>query len=561
MSPAKRSPAARIAGWLLFVAVRYWPVQSRDWGHAAIAELHQIHDSREALRWACGGIFVFLRAVGLHLLNWALLPPGAKSVPGALGLDGTDRSRNPKHSRLITALLLAAAVLLLLLPSGREAISDVCSTTKFFIRSNSDWNDAEALAKQGEKENDAHKLAFAAISHPDPSRELQLASKAVLLDPSLTWIYADSFHRMNDTRGALSEDLYHQLIARDPDNGYLYLLRANELGNSKYYLSLDQYPRRSKKEIEDSFTSDPQWLSLMQKGIAAPRYDSYARSRSELGRGLWNRDNSLPPYLMISSLWTVPIPDFNQLTIYVNFRIREANELLASGQSEQAEQSLQELNAFGQRMAAANQATIETISGADISRKALRELHSFYVTTQRPKEAATTATELDELEAQREAKLAVAKKSFENPSFDRYRRPAVHVLLCIVALLSCGLALAIGLGILEWTSAFPGKRKKWARNLACFVADYAPPALLLSCAGLLFSFRPFAEAFAHYRSANGTSTDLRFFSDVLLTLGSVFAPRLPDHATYYAWWAITIVLALSALLIILRRLLYSLRSV
>lgn len=88
---------------------------------------------------------------------------------------------------------------------------------------------------------------------------------------------------------------------------------------------------------------------------------------------------------MISSLWTVPIPDFNQLTIYVNFRIREANELLASGQSEQAEQSLQELNAFGQRMAAANQATIETISGADISRKALRELHSFYVTTQRPK--------------------------------------------------------------------------------------------------------------------------------------------------------------------------------
>ena len=156
----------------------------------------------------------------------------------------------------------------------------------------------------------------------------------------------------------------------------------------------------------------------MQKGIAAPRYDSYARSRSELGRGLWNRDNSLPPYLMISSLWTVPIPDFNQLTIYVNFRIREANELLASGQSEQAEQSLQELNAFGQRMAAANQATIETISGADISRKALRELHSFYVTIQRSKEAATTATELDELEAQREAKQAVARspsRSFTRP--------------------------------------------------------------------------------------------------------------------------------------------------
>jgi hypothetical protein len=538
--------------------VRYWPVQSRDWGHAAIAELHQIHDSREALRWACGGIFVFLRAVGLHLLNWALLPPGAKSVPGALGLDGTDRSRNPKHSRLITALLLAATALLLLLPPGREAISDVCTTTKFFIRSNSEWNDAEALAKQGEKENDAHKLAFAAISHPDPSRELQLASKAVLLDPSLTWVYADSFHRMNDTRGALSEDLYHQLIARDPDNGYLYLLRASELHNSKD-LPRERNHLASLKAYEESFTDDPQWLSLMEKGIAAPRYDSYARDRGELGRELWNRDNSIPPYLIVSSLWHVPIPDFDQLNIYLNFRIREAKALMASGQILQADRSLQELSTFGRRMVSSNQTAFETAMGADISIKAMTELHSFYVTSQRSEEAATAAPKLDELEAQREAIQAVVKKSFESPSFDLYRRKAIHVLLCIVALLISGLALAIGLGTLEWSSVFSGNRKKWARSVACFVADYAPLALLLACADLIYSFRPFATAFAHYRSGCDTITEVRFLSEVLLTLGSVFAPRLPDHATYYAWWTLTILLSLCALMIILRRLYNSFR--
>jgi hypothetical protein len=559
MTPADNSSAAKFTKWLLIRTVRYWPAQSRDWGSAVIAELDHITDSRDAFRWACGGIFVFLRAVGSHLFYWVLLPPGSKLIHGSSGFDSSDKPRYPKHSRLVTALLLAAAFLLLLLPWGREAISDVRTTTMFFIRSNSERNDAEKLARQGEQENDANKLAFAAINHPDPSRELQLASIAVSLDPSLTWIYADSFHRMNDERDALPENFYQQMIAKDPDNGYLYLLRAVEIGNAKYSVSWNRYPRLSRREIENSFTSDPQWLSLMQKGIAAPRYDSYARNRGKLGRELWNRDNSIPPYLILSSLWHVPIPDFDQLNIYLNFRIRGAKALMASGQIQQAGRSLQELNTFGRRMAFSNQTAFETAMGADISLKALTELDSSYVTPQ-PAEEATAATELGELESQREAMLAIAKKHFENPAFDPYRRKALHVLLCIVALLIFGLALAIGLGTLEWGSAFSGKRKKWARSLACFATDYAPLALLFACGGLIFSFRPFAAAFAHYRSGNGTLTDVQSFSDVFFALKSVFAPRLPDHATFYAWGILTILLASVAMTIIIRRLYLSLRT-
>jgi hypothetical protein len=110
MTPAQQSLPFRLAQASLALALRFWPEESRDWGHALAAELDEIEKPLETLRWALGGLMLFSRASASHFLTWLKLPAGSRLAAASLPL-GTSPPVLPKRSRLFTAaILLATAV-------------------------------------------------------------------------------------------------------------------------------------------------------------------------------------------------------------------------------------------------------------------------------------------------------------------------------------------------------------------------------------------------------------------------------------------------------------------
>src|SRR6184192_1829222 len=82
----------------LQLALRLWPKESRDWGHALAAELDEIEKPFEALRWTTGGIMLFSRASDSHFLSWLKLPAGSALSSTSLPT-GDSAAVLPKRSR------------------------------------------------------------------------------------------------------------------------------------------------------------------------------------------------------------------------------------------------------------------------------------------------------------------------------------------------------------------------------------------------------------------------------------------------------------------------------
>ena len=136
----------------LELAIRFWPEESRHWGRALLAETHEVAHPAAALFWALGGVTVFLRSHFSHLLALLKLPPGRTTTPLPIGTNGP---RFPRNSRLVTALILLAVALLLLLPAGREATSIVSSSWRGFEATSRDSRAIEKLAARADQDRDA----------------------------------------------------------------------------------------------------------------------------------------------------------------------------------------------------------------------------------------------------------------------------------------------------------------------------------------------------------------------------------------------------------------------
>jgi hypothetical protein len=267
MTPPYRSPIASYAEQLLQQALRFWPAESQEWGRALAAEAAQIDGPLEAIRWALGGLAFFLRSLGAHFLAWSKLPAGANS-PSSLG--GSEPPLLPKRSRLTTALLIFSAGVLLLLPWGRQAVASVTDWLSF---GHPDARQIDALATQAEKEKDARLLAFSAIMHPDSSRGTQLASAAVSLDPSLTWVFTSYFFPQPDFPDAWLAALNQY----DPQNGYPFLVAASSRAATAFYALVNSHTPRD-EEVEHLLANDTKWRELMRQAVLAPKYDNYFSS-------------------------------------------------------------------------------------------------------------------------------------------------------------------------------------------------------------------------------------------------------------------------------------------
>jgi len=192
-------------------------------------------------------------------------------------------------------------------------------------------------------------------------------------------------------------------------------------------------------------------------------------------------------------------------------------------------------------MAGADQTRFEQLVGLDTSRQSLVALKSLYSASHQDAEARSIEGQLVELSIRRSSQLGWDRQTYA-ALFASFRRSAIVVQSCVALLLFCVLATVSSIVFLEISALLKRPGSKFALRLACFSLDYAPVLLPLASFALLLSFRPFADAFAKFRSAGGPLADSRFFGGAYFALQAVL-PRLPfdyrDAGGYYRWCAAT----------------------
>lgn len=540
------SATARFARAMLACALRYWPENSRAWGAALAAEIDEATNEFDSIRWSLGGIMFFARSVLSSTWAWLKLPAGS-SLPGS-GAGGAGGPLMPKRSRLFTAAVLVAAVVLLLLPEGREALQTVSASWLQYEMTRSDQRALDKLAARAEAEKDAGTLAFVALS-PTPrhdsahhsqqvERAAAMVERAVALDPSYIWVYGAKNHR-HDYYPAQKEWVA-RLETADPYNAVPLLIEADAFVEQKFatrYAS--NYP--TEKDFEN-LGNDPQWMALMGRACAASKYDSYLAKHLQLMRTVWDRDPNLPPEIFLEGLWSHAIPDLRLLRTYAKVRLEEADKAKVSGDFKQAEAMANGVAAFGVRMTAASGMTIEDLIGVAISRMADKELAAIYTSEGNIEEARKATAHSDELER------SVRKRVGRDEAGREARRRGVDREAALVqgcAMLGGISLLAAVLGVL-FVELWPSKtraQREWWRRAMCFAADYAPSAVLIASGAFLICFRPFQKILADFRVSNFQLDDEHRLTDAMWSLTSVPEHVLGMDSAVTFWSALTITLS------------------
>jgi len=544
MASPKQAMPFRLAHFSLRLALRFWPKETHDWGHALGVELHEIEKPFEALRWAIGGLMLFSRASAAHFLAWWKLPAGARLSAGSLPL-GTGIPILPKRSRLFTVAVLVVAATAFFLPHSQEAASTVRATWLGYSPWDFDRGTLEKLAARAEKERDARTLAFVALAMPGPDDGTRLADKAVSLDPSLTWVYASRFYGLEDV--PLPPERLERLRAYDPDNAFTYLTAADAIAHPRYRAML-AHRTPLPQEMESALTNDPQWLAHMESALRAPRYDTYVGKHWELLCYEWDRHPALSPAIVGHGLWSHRIPDLQNLQIFTKIKMQHAQHALSEGHPEQALNILQEVAGFAGLMVEQAGSNFERQVAIGMSRQATQELRNLYAATGRVSEASTASTRLQEIESRQQA--------FNSLSYlvepDSFRWKAILFQTCAILLFVCGITVALGFFILELRPRFfPQSGAVWQRIL-CRTADYAPASFLILSFAFLVAFLPIAHLFRQYRSRGASIETFRKISGTLWGLEEVPERLQNIFNPPFFWGLLTTALVVLAALVLFR---------
>jgi hypothetical protein len=483
----------------LHLAIRFWPAESRHWGRALLAELYEVTRPSEALHWAVGGITVFLRS---HLSHAVLL---LRLAPGQAPNGARHTGSQPKNPRYVTALVFLAIALLFVFPSNREATRIVASSWRDFESTPDDQRIVERLAASAEKDRDGRQLAFLANCEPDSDRAEQFADRAVELDPGLVWVLASRFRRP-DMR--IRKDWVSRLRDSDPDNAFVHLLEAESAVISQVPRPVPSSVRTPARLVlrigpPKGFSPPPavqgEWTRHMEQALGSRLYDSYARRHLELTREGWTKTPEVPLSLLVYSFWSHPLPDLTQMEGFVDEKIEQAQEEAAAGHPDEAEKILKQTATFGQRFVKGSQTDFERLGALEISRRAQQGLQRLYGRSNRKLEEQAAAAELRELEKTKELLIQDGMKSrSETWAFLHPKAVLVQASAWFTLILG---ALTMASLILSELGAFPRRLPRPAYSMAARFADFGPPAVLVSAACFLLSFKPFAAALAQYRSA------------------------------------------------------------
>ncbi len=547
LSTQSGSVTARFARWALGCAVRYWPEENRAWGLALAAEIDETANAYETVRWSIGGIMLFTRSVLSSAWKWVKLPAGSSLSGGANGPDGP--SLLPKRSRLFTAVILAAAAMLLILPEGREAIRTVASSWRGNELSGSDVRMLDNLAARAEKENDPGTLAFVALSTSDRAHGADLAERAVALDPQFIWVFAVRKRGLDDNPPRA--EWLSRLLAADPGNAVPQLLVADAQVQSRIETDLQHGVKI--EQIRKSLESDSNWLALMDGAYAAPRYDSYLQRHFQLARTVWTREKGLPPTTVLYGIWQHGFPSMLTLRLYCDIKIQQSQTEQASGDTKRAESMLASLDAFGMKMAeaTASDSDLEKLIGLAIARNANKAMTKLYQESGRTEDARRATMRLEQIDEQSKG----MRRAF-NPSRSSraaaLRKEATLVQGFGILAATSGIASLSTILLVELLRGKIQRAKPFWWRATCLVADFAPVTLLAASGAFLVSFLPFQSVFEEYRSSTLHLGDEQVLTDALWSL-----LRIPDYVVgsdnaVTLWTFVTITLIVLLLVVMAR---------
>ncbi len=394
---------------------------------------------------------------------------------------------------------------------------------------------AENLREAVAEKPDARTLAFAALHAPGVKEALDWGSRAVAMDPSLTWINFSIAGRAIDSKPIPPEApaLISELEKWDPENAVPYLLEAEEINKVKPIMN------GPKEAMLQAAAEKTDWVQAMQKAYAASHYDSYFDRRFELER-TWLTQNHLDkPAVLLLSVAAYPIPNLLQIRTYANLVVdkfgREAED---AGHLPQAMDYYWTAQRMGERMRIQGGSLIERLIGAAVVKTADKRLIPALRKDSRPDAAA--AIEMYEQQMDQQLDTLRGKDPLAQSTNYNWTALAVDVLA----------GLVVVFGVLTLVCILYVNAKRWVRPQSKGVLfqfltvgeNYMPVLLFVACAALFLSYFPYAQNFHHYMTATGEIHDYEpLFYNVLPNYGA-----MPGHNTLavgnpfrpYGWYAL-----------------------
>jgi tetratricopeptide (TPR) repeat protein len=404
--------------------------------------------------------------------------------------------------------------------------------------------------RAAEQQRDARTLAFVALHSGSVQERLQYADQAVAIDPSLTWVYLSLFHPALEEKQNPpdAQALVARLEKWDPDNAVPYFFEAEEVVKRKG-IEISPLPGAL-----DTLAKETEWCQAMQKGYAAPRYDTYAMRRFELER-TWLRQNHLDkPAIILLSVWAYPKPNLLHIRTYTNLLVdKYGKEAEEAGHQSQALGYYWAAENFAARMRLHGGSLIERLIGATVQIIANQRL----VPALRKAGQTDGAVALEVAGQQLDSELATLRGKDPLAQSANYNWAAltVQILAALVAVF----------GVLTLVCLVYLNAKRWIRpevrgrlfQVLMIAGNYMPVLFFLTCAGLYLSYYPYAQNFHHYMTAGGEVHDFEpLFFNVFpnygavpgynaLAIGSPFRP--------YVWYALVGLALVVILAVVLRR--------
>jgi hypothetical protein len=504
----------RIARRLLGCALRIWPEQTSTWGRALAAELSVIDNSGQALRWAIGGVKMLVREWLREALGSWRRPVGvAEGSP--LAALASQASRVPRTPRFLTALLLCASLGILLIPDSREAMKGTFQPWLGPLRS----QDLQRFRQAAERHHDPEAMAIVAMLSPDPAERIPMADRAVKLDPSLTWIYAD-VPTAEEPSMLDSQPMPPRWIARlenwDPDNAFVHMLGAQQrLLRLEDSWQKSGYRGDYLEEAKKRLPEDPAWSAAMESAFEAPKYDSYFPRKFDAYRNVVRRygirDLRVALILVTRSPLPFPIPTRNA-EIYSDVLLERAAAAEKSGRYREAiELSWQPVQA-SQHMAEQCHTDFEKLAWAQIERSSLARLEPLLAKTGQAREATFVRYRLSALQTDSYPSSPVRDWAWSENGWEGF---AIRGLTLGLLLLTA--AFLAGCAVLLFRGRYAAEQRGLGSALASAAVDYCPLLLLLDALGLFIAYRPVALMYERFMNWTLPVYDFRGLVHALFT--------------------------------------------
>jgi len=510
-----------------------------------------------------------LREIFTKFLGSLSRPIGVGSTD--IARNGSQQGRRPRTPRLVLALLFLIFIALLAQPQTRTVFRSVSQAYSEAGCDSSRWPDVrrlQILAEENlqQKNPDPQLLAFASLLYSDEQKRLAFADAAIHADPSLAWIdFQNAILPWDDTtkQHTLSAERIDRMLAADPGNGVLHLLRAESisLAYQRKDAQADPNANRIASWGKRAFR-DAGWLAAMDATFKAQYYDAYDAKLFQLSREVVQRYSVSEPPVPASVLSRSPLDQYQAIRTYANVLLARAMDAQRSGDIQSAIADCTLILDFAQHVRAANLYKLEAWMANDIESRAYPVLQSVYESSGRGSEAAGIAARIQENRAQRAAfssTLAHFSRRVSRPWSQAERA----VLFMQGSVLAIWILLPVSSAsvILLW---FFGRRLRVTAGVLhcrlCVFSDWCPVLLVAASAVLFIVYAPHHHAYreilgsplspASYQDfANTAYAPFALPPSVRAAMGSLCGP----HGRFLVWCALTAVLVVLCVVLVRRQ--------